>query len=139
MEINEESLDTILRLLLYYRNSKEHTDNTGYNIEVIAKAMGFDVDDGDARTLEDILIADGHIQHLTSSIKGVINITAKGTKFILEGGYVRQKKKEKIKVGIDRLHVKSAHSTISANRWSKVAVVISIISLIVSALVAIVK
>lgn len=124
-----QKLDKILYGLMYHQ-FKRYEDDTDYSIltfEYICSVLlkDDDIEPWEIAYYKDFLIKDGYVEIVDNAGCSIPNITHKGKKFILDGGY--QKDFER-----NNLQEELIKTTIKSNNRSKWALITSIIAIIVT-------
>jgi len=125
-----QKLDMILNVLLSrvpFRNT-----NTDYESNLTMEFLctrlfaNENLTDWEIKFLQDRLIDDKYIEMITVDNVLIPNITQKGIKFIQNGGYKKERERMEMQ---DEMVL----TTIESNKRSKSAIIISILSLVLSA------
>ena len=124
-----QKLDKILYGLMYHQ-FKRYEDDTDYSIltfEYICSVLlkDDDIEPWEIAYYKDFLTKDGYVEIVDNAGCSIPNITHKGKKFILDGGY--QKDFER-----NNLQEELIKTTIKSNNRSKWALITSIIAIIVT-------
>ena len=127
-----QKLDMLLNGLLSrvpYRNTYTITKyESNLTMEFLCTTMFANekLTDWETKFIQDRLIGDEYVELITVDNVLVPNITQKGIKFIQNGGYEKEQERQK-------MHDEMVLTTIENNNRSKIAIIISIISLSLSA------
>lgn len=131
-----QKLDKILYGLMS-RLPKRYEDGTDYKIltfeylcSVLLKEEN--MEPWEVNSLKDFLIEDGYIEMVDAEGSLIPNITHKGKKFLLDGGYEKEQQRKELQDELVETGVKS-------NKRSKWALWVSIAALIVSIVAIIIK
>ena len=131
-----QKLDKILYGLMS-RLPKRYEDGTDYKIltfeylcSVLLKEEN--MEPWEINSLKDFLIEDGYIEMVDAEGSLIPNITHKGKKFLLDGGYEKEQQRKELQDELVETGVKS-------NKRSKWALWVSIAALIVSIVAIIIK
>lgn len=124
-----QKLDKILYGLMS-RLPKRYEDVTDYKIltfeylcSVLLKEENMEL--WEINSLKDFLIEDGYIEMVDAEGSFIPNITHKGKKFLLDGGYEKEQKRKELQDELVETGVKS-------NKRSKWALLVSVGALLVS-------
>ena len=124
-----QKLDKILYGLMS-RLPKRYEDGTDYKIltfeylcSVLLKEEN--MEPWEVNSLKDFLIEDGYIEMVDAEGSLIPNITHKGKKFLLDGGYEKEQERQNLQ---DEL----VKTNINSNNRSKWALWVSVIALLVS-------
>ena len=124
-----QKLDKILYGLMS-RLPKRYEDGTDYKIltfeylcSVLLKEEN--MEPWEVNSLKDFLIEDGYIEMVDAEGSLIPNITHKGKKFLLDGGYEKEQKRKELQDELVETGVKS-------NKRSKWALLVSVGALLVS-------
>lgn len=131
-----QKLDKILYGLMS-RLPKRYEDGADYKIltfeylcSVLLKEEN--MEPWEINSLKDFLIEDGYIEMVDAEGSLIPNITHKGKKFLLDGGYEKEQKRKELQDELVETGVKS-------NKRSKWALWVSVAALIVSIIAIIIR
>ena len=131
-----QKLDKILYGLMS-RLPKRYEDGTDYKIltfeylcSVLLKEEN--MEPWEINSLKDFLIEDGYIEMVDAEGSLIPNITHKGKKFLLDGGYEKEQKRKD-------LQDENVETGIKSNKRSKWALWVSVAALIASIVAIIIK